>query len=267
MREGFQVTKGHSSICRDRIMGALKGDDNYQQTLGKIEEKKQSYLARAIEDSDREAKTRKTEESRLASTTATSSSSSPSTSSSSSSTAAEEGKQDEAAVSPAKQPKVVTFEAPESRKRDRDGDEDEEDRPTHYQALAVMNKAKYQELMKAKHEQAENIMQMDPNSGKFWNVRAKESREAAVEFIRRIKPKMLHLELVEGLKTEIALSLAEVQRQAGRKFVLEGPIQSSSWNTPAARKLLKMQETHQAVLNSHVQRRGDCSNVEVSTLQ
>jgi hypothetical protein len=259
MREGFQVTKGPSSICRDRIMEALKGDDDYQQTLEQIEERKQSYLARAIEDSDREANKRKIEESRLASTTATSSSSSTSTSnnnsSSPSSAAAEKRKQNEAAVSPAKQPKVVTFEAPESRKCDRDGDEEEEEdrATTHYQALALMNKAKYQELMKAKREQAENIMQKDPNSGKFWNVCSKKSREAAVEFIHRIKPKMLHLELFEGLKTEIALSLAEIQRHAGRKFVLEGPIQSSSWNVPAARKLLKMQETHQAVVDSHVE--------------
>jgi hypothetical protein len=214
-------------------------------------------LARAIEDSDRETKRRRIEESRLAHAPA----STPSTSSSSSSRAPpEKRKSEEAAAAPAKQQKVVTFEAPESRKRDRDGDEEEEGRPTRYQAtmeqtepVALLNKAKYQELMKAKHEHAKNIMQKDPDSGKVWNICTKKSREAAVEFLRKFKPKMLHLELFEGLKTEIALGLAEVQRHAGRKFVLEGHLQSSSWNVPAAKKLLKMQETHQAVLNSHVE--------------
>ena len=59
MREGFKVNRSHSSICRERIMEALRGDDDYKETFEKNEEKKRLYIARAIEDSDREAKRRK----------------------------------------------------------------------------------------------------------------------------------------------------------------------------------------------------------------
>ena len=66
MREGFKVNRAHSSICRDRILKALEGDDEYKETLEKNDEKKRWYIARAIEDSDREAKRRRKQEERLA---------------------------------------------------------------------------------------------------------------------------------------------------------------------------------------------------------
>jgi len=66
MREGFQVTRGHSSLCRERIMEALRSDEDSKELLEKAEEKNQRFLARQVEDAEREAKKRKLNESRLA---------------------------------------------------------------------------------------------------------------------------------------------------------------------------------------------------------
>ena len=46
MREGFQVTSGHSSLCRERIMEALRSDEDSKELLEKNEEKNQRFRAR-----------------------------------------------------------------------------------------------------------------------------------------------------------------------------------------------------------------------------
>ena len=42
MREGFQVTMGHSSLCRERIMEVLRSDEDSKELLETNEEKNQS---------------------------------------------------------------------------------------------------------------------------------------------------------------------------------------------------------------------------------
>jgi len=66
MREGFQVTRGHSSLCRDRIMEALRNDEDSKDFLDKNEEKNQRFRARQAEDTEREEKRLKLNASRLA---------------------------------------------------------------------------------------------------------------------------------------------------------------------------------------------------------
>ena len=69
MREGFQVTRGHSSLCRERIMEALRSDEDSKELLEKNEEKNQRFRARQAEDAEREEKKRKLNESRQAKAT------------------------------------------------------------------------------------------------------------------------------------------------------------------------------------------------------
>ena len=69
MREGFQVTRGRSSLCRERIMEALRSDEDSKELLEKNEEKNQRFRARQAEDAEREEKKRKLNESRLAKAT------------------------------------------------------------------------------------------------------------------------------------------------------------------------------------------------------
>ena len=60
---------------------------------------------------------------------------------------------------------------------------------------------------------------------------------------------MLHLEVGRGSKVDAVLDLIEVQRMAGRKFVLVGQLQSGSWLAPAAKKILKMCLNTQVIAN------------------
>jgi hypothetical protein len=293
IREGFQVTRGHSSLCRERIMEALRSDDGSKELLEKAEAKNLRYLARAVEDADRDAKKRKLNESRLAQAPATSSSPPLGTSSSSTARIPPEERNSEAADGTAvKQQKVVQIGAPEPRKREHDGDEEELSRPTQYQAtmdkpnedsdvqmeaVKLLNKVKYQECLKERHESAKNILEKDPHNGEPWNICAKKSRKVAKEYLQKWKPQMLHLEVSHGAKMEAALDLVEVQRLAGRKFVLVGQLQSSSWTAPAAKRILKMFDTTQVIVNSRVgrgaddacrhQRRGACGCSEVQGQQ
>ena len=66
MREGFQVTRGHSSLCRDRIMEALRNDEDSKDFLDKNEEKNQRFRARQAEDTERQEKRARLEASRQA---------------------------------------------------------------------------------------------------------------------------------------------------------------------------------------------------------
>ena len=66
MREGFQVTRGHSSLRRDRIMEALRNDEDSKDFLEKKEEKKQRFRARQAEDTEREEQRLKLNASRMA---------------------------------------------------------------------------------------------------------------------------------------------------------------------------------------------------------
>ena len=60
---------------------------------------------------------------------------------------------------------------------------------------------------------------------------------------------MLHLEVGHGTKMDAVLDLIDVQRMAGRKFVLAGQLQSGSWSAPAARKILEMCLNTQVIVN------------------
>ena len=112
-----------------------------------------------------------------------------------------------------------------------------------------LNKAKYQERLKVRHELVKNILEKDPLSGKPWNICAKTSKKVAREFLQKWKPQMLHLEVGHGSKMDAVLDLIEAQRMAGRKFVLVGQLQSGSWSAPAARKILKMCLNTQVIVN------------------
>ena len=103
-----------------------------------------------------------------------------------------------------------------------------------------LNKAKYQELLTERRELVKNILEKDPLSGKPWNICAKTSKKVAREFLQKWKFQMLHLEVSQGTKMDAVFDLIEVQRMAGRKFVLVGQLQSDSWSAPAAKKILKM---------------------------
>ena len=105
--------------------------------------------------------------------------------------------------------------------REDDGDDDVAAKKAH---IAMM-KEKYLQHEMAKRVQAKGIGLMP--------------RDEALEFVKKSKPQMLHLELAAGIKTDIALGLAEAQRLAGRHFVLEGHLQASSWTAPAAKRLMK----------------------------
>ena len=87
-----------------------------------------------------------------------------------------------------------------------------------------LNKARYQERLKVRHEFVKNILEKDPLSGKPWNICAKTPKKVAREFLQKWKPKMLHLEVGHGTKMDAALDLIEVQRMAGRTFVLVGQL-------------------------------------------
>ncbi len=89
------------SLCRERIMEALRSDDGSKELLEKAEAKSLRYLARAVEDDDREAKKRKLNESRLAQAPASSPSPPPGTSSSSTARFPPEERKSEAADGPA----------------------------------------------------------------------------------------------------------------------------------------------------------------------
>ena len=112
-----------------------------------------------------------------------------------------------------------------------------------------LNKAKYQELLKERHELVKNILEKDPLSGKPWNISAKISKKVAREFLQKWKPQMLHLEVGQGTKMDAVFDLIEVQRMAGRRFALVGQLQSDSWSAPAAKKILKMCLNTQVIVN------------------
>jgi hypothetical protein len=102
--------------------------------------------------------------------------------------------------------------------------------------IAMLNKQKHEHHMMAKRVQAKGIRKMP--------------RGAALDFIHKAKPQMLHLEISEGMKTDIALGLAEVQLQAGRHFVLEGHLQSSAWTVPATKRLMKNASVKSVIIHS-----------------
>ena len=56
-------------MCRERIMEALRSDEDSKELLEKNEEKNQRFRARQAEDAEREEKKRKLDESRLAKAT------------------------------------------------------------------------------------------------------------------------------------------------------------------------------------------------------
>ena len=55
IREGFQITRGHSSLCRQRICEQMKSEGNVAD-LEKADERKMRYYAREVEQADRESK-------------------------------------------------------------------------------------------------------------------------------------------------------------------------------------------------------------------
>ena len=55
IREGFQITRVHSSLCRERICEKLKSEGNVAD-LQKTDERKMRYYAREVEQADRESK-------------------------------------------------------------------------------------------------------------------------------------------------------------------------------------------------------------------
>ena len=55
IREGFQITREHSSLCRERICEQMKSEGNVAD-LEKADERKMRYYAREVEQADRESK-------------------------------------------------------------------------------------------------------------------------------------------------------------------------------------------------------------------
>jgi len=112
-----------------------------------------------------------------------------------------------------------------------------------------LNKTKHQELLRERHELVKNILEKDPLSGKPWNILALHSKTVAREYILKWKPQMLHLVVNQSSKMGAVFDLTEVQRLAGRKFVLVGQLQSDVWSDPAAKKILKMCRNKQVVVD------------------
>ena len=262
IRESFQITRLHSSSCRERICEHMKSEGNVAD-LEEADERKMRYYAREVEQADRESK-----KARFVAPENTQEELPPNSGGPSSSSTLwkplgkRSGEEELDGTRPQKIMKEVQREPSRSQKRERDGDEAEDERPDRYQAVQEDNKDIVMEEVKSfnkvafeinqevRDERMNRLLINNPNTDECWNINAKKSMAEAVQYVDKWKPHILHLEPNSWSHMQAAIRLAQVQRQYDRDFVIVELVVSSSWNVPAARAMVRDKSTKQVVFNS-----------------
>ena len=226
IREGFQITRGHSSLCRERICEQMKSEGNVAD-LEIADERKM------VEQADPESK-----KARFVAPENTQEELRPNSGGPISSSTLwmplgkRSGEEELDGTRPQKIMKEVPREPRRSQKRERDGDEAEDERPDRYQAVQednkdiVMeevksfNKVAFKMNQKVRDERMNRLLTNNPNTDACWNINAKKSMAEAVRYVEKWKPQILHLEPNSWSHMQAAIRLAQVQQQYDRDFVI-----------------------------------------------